>query len=270
MPQASRQEQRQKLPIITKSRIVTDLRSLGLEAGQTVMMHASVKAIGWIVGGPDVVLDAVLEVLTPTGTLMMYVAWDDGTYELDSWPPEKQQAYLAECPGFDSAASRSYRDWGILTEYIRTRPGAHRSANPEWSMAAIGAKAQWLTEDHALQYGSGPGSPLDKLVQAGGKVLLLGSPLPNVTLLHYAENIAEVANKRVVRYRVPIMRGGRREWVAIEEFDSEDGYFEMIVREFLSAGKGREGKVGAAQSYLFDAGELVAHGVRWMERESTR
>lgn len=60
-------------PLVTKSCLVADLRGLGVHAGQSVMLHASVKAIGWVVGGPDVVLDALLEVLTPSGTLIMGV-----------------------------------------------------------------------------------------------------------------------------------------------------------------------------------------------------
>ena len=61
------------LPVITRSRLVSDLSKLGLASGDTVMLHASVKAVGWIVGGPDMVLRAILDVLGSTGTLMMYV-----------------------------------------------------------------------------------------------------------------------------------------------------------------------------------------------------
>jgi aminoglycoside 3-N-acetyltransferase len=238
------------------------------------MLHASVKAVGWVVGGPDVVLDALLEVLTPAGTLMMYVGWEDSPYPMDEWPAEKRQAYLDECPAFDSATSRANREWSILAEYVRTKPGARRSANPEWSMVAIGAKAEWLTKDHPLQYGSGPGSPLERLAQARGKVLLLGSPLSDVTLLHYAEHLAEVPNKRIVRYQVPIMREGRRQWVQIEELDSSRGivdwpggnYFEAIMRDYHAADSAREGLVGAARSYLLDAAGLVEFATRWMAR----
>ena len=113
---------REDLPIITKSRLTHDLRALGLEAGQMVMLHASVKAAGWVVGGPDVVLDALLEVLTPAGTLAMYIAWEDGTYEMGGWSKEKRQAYLDECPGFDPATARAYRKWSILTEYLNSDP----------------------------------------------------------------------------------------------------------------------------------------------------
>jgi aminoglycoside 3-N-acetyltransferase len=197
-------------PIITKSRLKQDLARLGIEAGQVVMLHASVKAIGWVVGGPDAVIEALLELLQPSGTLMMYVGWEDGTYEMDSWPPAQQRAYLAERSPFDPSHSRAYRKWSILTEYLRTWPGARRSGNPEASFAAVGAQAAWLVAGHPLQYGFGPGSPLEKLCQAGGQVLLLGSPLDAVTLLHYAEAIASVPAKRIVRYRQPMLIDGKK------------------------------------------------------------
>jgi len=265
------------LPIIVKSRLIADLRNLGLESAQVVMLHASVKAIGWIVGGPDVVLDAILEVLTPAGTLMMYVAWESDVYQMavEPWSQEKRQAYLSEHPAFDAATSRSYRPWSILTEYIRTRPGAHRSENPEWSVVAVGSQAEWLTKDHPLQHGSGPGSPFEKLVRAQGKLLLLGSPVSDVSILHYAEYLAQVPDKRSVRYQVPMMRHGQREWVLVEELDSGGGivqwpgghYFQLIMEAYLATGRGRRGRVGAAQSYLFEAADLVHFAARWMERE---
>ncbi len=81
---------------------------------------------------------------------------------------------------------------GILAEFIRTTPGARRSGNPGASVAAIGAQAEWLTADHPLDYGYGPGSPLAKLVEAGGKVLMAGAPPDTMTLLHHAEHLARI------------------------------------------------------------------------------
>lgn len=241
--------------LITKSRLIHDLSNLGVARGQTLMLHVSVGAIGWIVGGPDVVLQALLEVLTPAGTLMMYVACEDRTELLPTWPPERQAVYFAECPSFDPARSRANREWSILTEYLRTWPGACRSGNPCVSVAAVGAKAGWITAGHPLQYGYGPGSPLAKLCEAGGQVLLLGAPLDTITLLHYAEHMADVPNKRTVRYPVPLLRNGKRVWVEVEEYDTANGivdweggeYFVAIMRDFLAAGQGRSGMVGAAQ-----------------------
>lgn len=258
--------------LVTQSRLSRDLRAMGVAASQVLMLHASVKSIGWIVGGSDVVLHAMREVLTPSGTLMMYVGWADGTQEMEEWPEEKRRAYREECPAFDPQTSRAVKDWSILTEYLRTTPGALRSNHPEASVAALGDQAEWLIEGHPLQYGYGVGSPFEKLVQVGGKVLLLGSPLDSITLLHYAENIARVPNKRIVRYQSPMLVNGQRTWVDIEEFDTTHGivdypedYFAVIAREYIASGQAVKGQVGGAQSYLFDARSLHQFGVQWME-----
>jgi aminoglycoside 3-N-acetyltransferase len=203
---------------------------------------------------------------------MMYAGWADGTQEMADWSEEKRRAYEAECPAFDPLTSRAVREWSILTELLRTTPGAFRSAHPEASVAAVGAQAAWLCENHPLQYGYGAGSPFEKLVQAGGQVLLLGSPLDSITLLHFSECVARVPNKRVVRYASPILIRGVRTWVEIEEFDTTNGivdwpedYFAVIAREYLESGRGQAGRVGAAQCYLLDARSLHDFAVRWME-----
>ena len=267
-----------KLPSITKSKLTSDLKKLGVASGDTLMLHASVKAIGWIVGGPDVVIQALLEVLGKGGTLMMYAGWEDSPweapYKFAKWPEEWKRAYLEEFPPFDPATSRAHRKWSILTEYLRTWPGAYRSVNPEASCVAVGAKARWLTENHPLQYGYGPGSPFAKLCEANGKVLLLGAPFGSITLLHYAEHLAKVPNKLVIHYKVPILQFGKKVWVDVEEFDTcgnvlpnATEYFEAIPRAYLALGKGRSGKVGEAQSYLFDAAEFVDFAVQWLEKK---
>ncbi|MCD6541377.1 aminoglycoside 3-N-acetyltransferase [Candidatus Bipolaricaulota bacterium] len=261
--------------MITETQLVKDLQGLGLKPGDTVMLHASVKAVGWVVGGPDVIIQAILDVIGPEGTLMMYAGWEEAPYLTIALEEGRGEAYLAECPAFDPERSRANRKWSILTEYLRTWPGARRSDHPEASVVAVGAKAAWLTKDHPLNYPYGPGSPFAKLCEAGGKVLLLGSPLNAVTVLHYAETIAEIPDKRIVCYRMPTLREGKRVWVEIEDIDTGEGiveghsneeYFAEIVREYLASGKGRWGTVGAASSYLFDAAELVRFAVHWLER----
>ncbi len=147
---------------------------------------------------------------------MMVVSWEDNPYELSNWPQEKQIAYLEECPAFNPVTSRADRKFSILTEYLRTLPGSCRSDHSENSFAANGRLAQWITENQPVNYSFGAGSPLAKLCQAGGKVLTLGAPLDSLTLLLYAESLAEVPDKRVVNYRMPVLRHGIRVWVDIE------------------------------------------------------
>lgn len=167
------------------------------------------------------------------------------------------------------------RNWSILTEYLRTWPGAYRSAHPDGSFVAIGAYAEWLTADYPLQYGYGIGSPLIKLVEIGGIVVLLGAPLDALTILHHAEHRAHIPDKRVVRYQMPMIQDGKRVWIELEEFDTASGivnwdgpgeyFFDLIGLDFLESGQCSSGMVASAQSYLFNAQALVEFGVDWIE-----
>nr|AIA16902.1 AAC3 [uncultured bacterium]AMP48516.1 AAC3 [uncultured bacterium] len=255
--------------LVTHGQLVEELETLGVAAGQIVMVHASVKAIGRIMGGPNVVVQALLDTLTPAGTLMMYVGWENIPDFVSNLSPAVRQEYYAEHPPFDPRIARAVRDHGILAEIVRGWPGARRSLNPEASVAAIGARAEWITQDHPLNYGYGAGSPLEKLVAARGQVLMLGAPLDTLTLLHYAENRARMRNKRVIRYSCPILRMGERVWVEIEDYDTGEPHgdytFDGIAREYLAQGKGRQGTIGHAPSYLFDAADLSTFAIAWLE-----
>ena len=263
------------LPAITRSRLVSDLTKLGIASGDTLMLHASVKAAGWIVGGPDVVLRAILDVLGSTGTLMMYVKCEEQLNEIEDWPEDWQKAYLEECPPFDPSRTRAFREWSILTEYLRTWPGARCSAHPEARVAAVGARADWITSDHPLQFGYGADSPLEKLCEVRGKILLLGPLFDSLTILHYAEHIADVPNKRTERYRWPVLRGGKCEWIEFEQFDTSNGivdwpdgsYFQSITKAYMARGRCAEGRVGTADSYLFDARDLADFAIAWLEEQ---
>lgn len=253
----------------TPAHLRADLQALGLEPGRTIMLHTSVKAVGPVMGGPNTILQAVLDVLTPAGTVMMYAGWEDIPDTVHELSPEAQAVYLDQHPGFDPALARAVRENSVLAEFLRTWPGTRRSANPEASMVANGARAEWLTADHALSYGYGAGSPLEKLTQVGGQVLMLGAPLDTLTVLHHAEYRARLRHKRVIRYTCPVLQDGRKVWVEIEDFDTGDPHdeytFEGIARDYLAQRGARQGRVGDATCYLFDAADLVDFAVTWLE-----
>ncbi len=231
--------------------VTNALLSLGVTQGDTVMVHASMRAVG---GRAETLVEALLEAVGAQGTLMAYVDF------------EATEAI----PEFDLQRSPAAFDYGVLAETIRTWPGARRSANPGASMAAIGAKAEWLTAEHPLDYGYGPGSPLAKLVELDGAVALLGSDLDQVTLLHYAEHLAQLPNKRVVRSTFRL--GGVER--TIEEFDTSDGIvagvperlFATITTGFIATGQANTAVVGGALCRLLPARPFVRFGVATLER----
>jgi aminoglycoside 3-N-acetyltransferase len=259
--------------LVTRERIAADLKELGVAVGDTLMLHASVGAIGWIVGGPDQVLHGVFDALGQRGTLMMYVGWDGSPYDVTIGLAELPPRLAAAWPPYDPATAHAVRSWGVLAEYLRTWPAAKRSGHPDSSFVASGPLAEGLVGEHPLQYGMGEGSPLARLCEANGKVALLGSPLSNVTLLHHAEHVADVPDKEVVRYWSPILMNGAKEWMQIEEFSTEEclpwfgpgDMFEAILRDYLQGGRGAVGPVGAARSFLFDAADLSQFAVDWIE-----
>lgn len=234
------------------------------------MLHASVKSVGDVMGGPNVILQALFDVLTPEGTLMMYAGWQDNPDFVLELLPETRQIYYDEHPPFDPAISRSVRENSVLAEFLRTWRGTERSLNPEASIVANGKLAGWITHDHPLNYGYGAGSPLAKLIEGHGMVLMLGAPLDTITLLHYAENRARMRHKRIVRYQSPILRDGQTVWIDVEDFDTgetfDDYEFETIAQAYVESARGQRGMVGDADTYLFDAADLTTFAIEWLEK----
>ena len=229
------------------------------------MVHASVRSVGGIVGGVNVLVQALFDVIGHEGTLTAYVDFDP-FYEGDEDPND--------IPVFDNRIAHAARNHGVLHETLRNWPGALRSDHPDAGVVAIGALARAITADHPFQYGYGTGSPFDKFVQANGRVLLVGAPLDTITLLHHAEHQANIPGKRIHRYRRLMQGKNGPVWIDFEEFDTREpvsdalptNCFERIAMDYLASGFGRQGWIGAATSFLFEAPALVHFGVDWLER----
>ncbi|MBF6353478.1 aminoglycoside 3-N-acetyltransferase [Nocardia higoensis] len=266
---------------VTRSRISRDLAALGLADGDIVMFHTRMSAIGYVAGGPQTILDALLDVVGTRGTLMVTCGWNDAPpYDFLTWPQDWQDALRAEHPAYDPELSEADHNNGRLPEALRRRPGAVRSRHPDAGFAALGPAAAALMADHPWNDPHGPASPLARLVARNGRVLLLGAPLDTMTLLHHAEALAQAPGKRFVDYEQPILEQGQRVWRRFHDIDSEDGAFdysavvpegeepfEAIARDMLAAGIGRQGRVGAADSYLFEAAQVVDYAITWIENK---
>ncbi|MCA3254730.1 MAG: aminoglycoside 3-N-acetyltransferase [Alphaproteobacteria bacterium] len=246
-----------------------------MTSGDLVMLHAAMRRVGPLLNGPDALIGALRDVVGADGTLVAYTDWDSRHTDLLDDDGRVLPEWRDHVPGFDPAASRAVRMNGILPEFLRTTPGARRSGNPGASVAALGRLAEWITADHPQDYGYGLGSPLEKLVEAGGRVLMVGAPWDTMTLIHHADHLADIPAKRVLRYEVPFASDdGRVKWRMVEEFDTTeppfDGlpedYIERIVTAFVATGNGRQGRIGNAPSLLVEAAPMCAFAVDWLER----
>ena len=261
----------------TRHDLGADLRRLGLVAGDTVMVHASIRAVGEVAGGPDQIHLAVKDAITESGTLMMYASCPRYYDEVGRGllTPAQEAEILEKLPAFDPQTARSARDNGALVELLRTFPGARVNAHPA-RFVVWGRQADYLISEQPWNYAFGHGSALDRFVELNGKILLLGSDHDAVTFLHYVEHVVDISGKRVARYRVPVEEDGRRVWRDQEEFDTAERahpnwperFFAQIIDAYLASAGNAGGRVGDAESFLFRAREVLDFAVPIMQERA--
>ncbi len=160
-------------PEVTRTDLVAGLRDLGLTHGARVMVHSSLKSFGRVTGGARCVIDALMEVLTPQGTLLM------PTFNHDV-------PFRAGGAGFyDPQATPTLN--GVIPDTFWRMPGIYRSLDPTHPFAAWGRHARRYTELHHRTLTMGPESPLGLLLADDGVGLLLGVSYASNTFHHAVE-----------------------------------------------------------------------------------
>ena len=115
--------------VLTRAGLAADLRELGVRQGDAVMVHAAFSRVGPVLGGPDTLVDALLDAVGPDGPVLSYQDWE---LAVDVWDEHgKVRVELrGHVPPFDPATARPARDHGVLAAVIGTRPGVRRSVKP--------------------------------------------------------------------------------------------------------------------------------------------
>ena len=241
-------------------------RALGIRAGDLLMVHASVRAVGAVAGGPDQIHLALKDAVGDAGSLLMYASCPEHYDEIGRGvhPPDVEAALREKLPAFDPSTARSARDNGALVELLRTWPGTVANAHVV-RLVCRGPHASPLFDGQPWDDAYGVGSPLGRFPARGGRILLLGSDHDQVTFLHHAEHLVDVPGKRVVRYEVPWLVEGQRVWRACEEFDTSqpaheawpEDVFRQITDAFLRRTENAGGRIGDAACHLLDAQPLL-------------
>lgn len=255
--------------------LVGDLAALGVTAGDALMVHASLRRVGPVEGGAKGVIAALDAAVGAAGGWMMVLGSEDAWGWVNERPEADRATLLADAPPFDPMATPADREVGWLAEAMRRAPGTSVTDNPEGRFAARGALAAALLRDAPWDDYFGPGSPLAHLCELDGKVLRMGADHDTVTLLHYAEYLAPVAEKRcVVRHRRvmgpdgPVVRtvSCLDDTDGIVDWPGDEDYFATILKAYLAIGQRERQRVGGAKSELLRARDLVAFAADWMGR----
>lgn len=249
----------------------SQLRSLGLAAGDVVLVHCALSRLGWVCGGAVAVLRAILRVLGPTGTVLV----PTHTAELSdpaTWrnPPVPQSWWVTirqTMPAFDPRVTPSLA-MGALAELVRTWPDARRSDHPQFSFAAVGPAAHQLTADHRLDDGCGEGSPLARLYELNGRVLLLGVGHDSNTSLHLAEYRGRV--RHPVQQTAPVLVDGAAQWVTWQDIDLYSEDFPELGEALEDTGAVTVGPVGQGVGRLMHQPTAVDFAERWLPAQTAR
>ncbi|MDE1822357.1 MAG: AAC(3) family N-acetyltransferase [Euryarchaeota archaeon] len=259
-----------ELPV-TRARLVADLLRLGVRPGMDVLVHSSMSALGWVVGGAQTVLEALEEAVGPAGTLMMPAysyslpepsRWTDPPVPESWWDPIRRNV-----PPFDPELSPT-RGVGVVAELFRTQPGTQRSHHPNVSFSARGPNALHLLGHHSLDFGMGERSPLSHFYDLNGKVLLLGVDHRANSSIHLAEFRSRWKGRdTVVPFEGRMVRGHRVVRVRFRDLDGTSEDFAELGRDFEQATHAvTTGRVGCGEARLMDQREVVDYAYEWIPR----
>ncbi|MDX1563558.1 MAG: AAC(3) family N-acetyltransferase [Gammaproteobacteria bacterium] len=261
---------------ITAKQLVDDLRQLGVVPGTIVIVHASLSAIGWVIGGAQTVVEALLtavgaadapEARDDRGTLVM-PAQSSQLSDPANWsnPPVPEAWYPVireQMPAYDRALT-PIRGLGAIADCLLRHPATLRSPHPLASFSANGAAAKDIVGEHPLVPSLGETSPLGRLYELDAKVLLLGVGHDRNTSLHLAEHRADWPSKRMRTDGAPVRQDGARQWISFEDLDFNDEDFNEIGAAFAATGHETSGRVGRAHCRLMPQRALVDFASAWI------
>ncbi|THF84257.1 aminoglycoside N(3)-acetyltransferase [Cohnella fermenti] len=256
-------------PLLTKEELIRHFRSCGVAEGQTLIVHASLSKLGYVIGGAETLIRALLEIVGEEGTLTMpSQTWknlDPSAGVHWELPPEAWPVVREHWPAYDKEVTPAI-GMGVTAEMLRKWPGARRSDHPARSFAAVGKHSEFITAHHDLCNIFGEGSPLDKLYRLDARILLIGVGYEKNTSLHLAETRAGFPGKRFSTESSAIAVNGERRWVAYETQEVLDDDFARLGAEYDEERSIKVCRIGSADVRLLEQRSLVDWAVAWMER----
>ena len=255
--------------IVLKQDILAALKKIGISEGQTIMVHTSLSSMGFVCGGAQIVIEALLESVGTDGTVMMPTqSWKnlDPTAGVHWEEPEEWWQIIRDnWPAYHKDITPT-NTMGAVAEMFRKWPGTLRSDHPARSVAANGKYAAYLTQGHDLSNIFGEGSPIGKNYELDGYVLLIGVGYDKNTSLHLADVRADYPGKHASTEYSAVTENGQRVWKEYRTLyvDGED--FEEIGEAFENSHSVQKVTLGNATLTLMKQRELVDFAVKWIEQ----
>jgi aminoglycoside 3-N-acetyltransferase len=244
-----------------------DLALLGVRPGEVLMAHTSLSSIGWVCGGAQALVEALLAAVGPAGTLVMPAHTCENTDPAHWSRPPVPKAWHTmirrHMPAFDVDKTPVWRDIGATAELLRIWPGTLRSNHPVGSTCANGPLADFITSRQPLTPMWGMDSPMGALYELDARVLLIGVGYSRCTCLHLAE--AQAPDMPRMTYGTAMMENGERVWKTYEDFDYGSYPYGPIGQRYEDAGNAITGRIGSAKAHLCRVRPLVDYALEYMK-----
>ena len=244
--------------VLTKDDLVRGLRKLGVTDEMIIEVHCAMHAFGYVIGGAQTVVDALLEAVGPDGTVVMTIQASDNT-EPSFWiaPPISRSLWktVRETTPPYKPDETEFRMMGSVVRNFNRRKGVLRSSHPCCAFAAYGKYAEIITKEHEMNFPLGDKSPLGVMYMLPTYILLLGVGYDNCTGMHLGETRSNV--RRIFLQGSAIEENGRRKWIKYIDYALNSDEFVEIGQKMEKRISVRKGKIGNAECRLFSFKEAV-------------
>ena len=243
---------------VTKDDLIHKFSQLGIKRGDTLLVHASLSSLGYVVGGAEALYLALREVIGIEGTIVVpsqtVEISDPASWQYPPVPDEWHAVIRDTMPAYSKELSYS-KAMGAFSQFIGILPDSIRSNHPMYSFTAIGEKASEIIGQDSFDFPFGDKSPLGRMYLIGAKVLMIGTDFETNTSLHLAENRL---NREVIHEKSKILTENGEKWVSFKniELDIYDDYLE-VQKNFMEQYTVNHISINESNVYFFDMKECV-------------
>ncbi|MDD2592418.1 MAG: AAC(3) family N-acetyltransferase [Erysipelotrichaceae bacterium] len=253
---------------ITKGELVTKLKELGVKDKMVLETHIALSSFGYVIGGAQAVVNALIETIGYEGTLVMPLQdannCDPTIWETPAIDHELHQIVRDNTPAFDKKESDGV-DMGVIVENFRRRDGAIVSNNPSLAYVARGKYAKLICDRHPLHFSLGEDSPISRLYDLDAYVLLIGVPFSKCTCLHLAEYRS--GYRPIVIQGAAVEIKGKRIWKKYLDIDLNSTIFNEIGLAMENQVDMKRLLINDAQLRLFSVKEAIDFAVDYLKQK---
>lgn len=232
---------------LTSDEIMNQLAKFQIPKGSVLEVHCSLKNVGYIIGGAQTLVDCLIKTVGQDGTVVMTHMCSENS-EPAYWcnPPIERSLWETvrnSTPAFSSQSTETM-GMSVVNANLSRRSGCYNSNHPNCGFIAYGRLAEYITENHSLDFPLGDNSPLGKMYNLPSYILLIGVDYDNCTAMHLGE--CRSGKRAIIMQGAAVNENGQRKWKKYLDYDVDSDDFTIIGNRMEEEGLVNKGYIGSA------------------------